>query len=570
MSSNDTIFLSDMSLCEPSDIIKDRGEPGCWWKTDYELASGEKGVMIFAEPNDKAGELILRLNTKGVYKIYIGINHTFQNYQNAHTARLLDMEYGAVFIKLTDDRGFHRVGIEKIDDHVKNKYPPKTLPEKATKEHFNTIYESYWKSARLDGQDLIISAPKEPYDNQYYGQVANISFVRLIPLNEAEIGFQDSLKPTYDTKKLAALWCTGAITGHTSGQPMYHPEDRQWFETEMQPFLNSDFEILCFEAMRGNLCCFKTTTGDVGTLDKSWPDEWLDPLCEFTKLGHEAGMKVFASLRMIGGSRHYNRYPINWARFFWDNPQWAKRDREGNMCGTSSIAFREVRDHWLALMEEALQRGIDGLQLHLNRCSPFVMYEKPVVDDYIKKYGIDPRKTSEDIAWRKHASDYMTVFVKEIRSLLDKKPGRQLSMLVSGYDLFKPGYPGDGVDAEELLSQGLVDYLYLDNDTDLRYIDHFKTLGSEKTKVYFSLMPRTQPAEAYVDLAMKLYDAGADGFAIWDCERRVQRISEWTVLKHLGHKQALLELKRHSKSCYSIHKLSKHKGLNIEYSYKDG
>lgn len=570
MDTRKTILISDMSMCEPSDIIKERGEQGCWWKTDYELKSGEKGVMIFAEPKDKAKELKLKLNQEGIYKIFIGMNYPFQNYQNGHTNRLIEMDYGAVFIKLSDDRGFSRVGIEKLDLHSKNKYPDKTLPEKATKEHFNTIYESYWKTAKLDGQDLIISAPKEPYDNQYYGQVANISFVKLVPVNDEEIIFEESILPSDDTKRLSILWCTGAITGHTSGQPMYHPKNRQWFETEMQPYLSGDFEILCIEAMRGNLCCFKTENGDVGTLDKSWPDDWLDPLKEFTGLGHEAGMKVFAALRMIGGSRHYNRYPINWARFFWDNLQWSKRDRAGSICGTSSIAYKEVRDHWLLLMQEALDRGIDGLQLHLNRCSPFVMYEQPTVDDYIKKYGVDPLKLPEDIIWRRHAAGYMTTFVKEIRVLLDKKPNRQLSLFVSGYDKFQPGSPGNGVDAEELITKGLVDYIYLDNDTDTRYINHLKELGKGKVKIYYSLMPRTQPAESYVELAMKLYEAGADGFAIWDCERRVQRLSEWAVIKHLGHKDSLLELKQKAADYYKINKLSKHKGLNIEYSYKDG
>jgi len=565
-----SILISDMSKCEPSGIIADRGREGCWWKADYELQSGEKGVMLYAEPKDKPGELRLKLDAKGAYRIYVGMNYTFQNYQNGHTDRLLEMDYGAVFLRLSNDRGFTRIGIEKLDARTKDVFKEKTKPEKATKEHFNTIYEAYWKTAELDDQELIISAPKEPYDNQYYGQVANISFLRLVPADEDDMDFEKRLMPSDDTRKLTALWCSGAISGHTSGQTMYHPTTREWFETEVQPYRDGDFDILCIEAMRGNLCCFKTAKGDVGTEDNSWPEEWVDPLKEFTVLGHDAGMKVFAALRMIGGSRPYSRYPINWARFFWDNLLWAKRDREGEVCGSLSIAYKEVRDHWLSLMEEALERGIDGLQLHLNRCSPFVMYEEPAVADYIKKYSADPRTIPEDISWRRHTAGYMTMFVEEIRRLLDKKENRQLALMVEGYDEFLPGTPGSGVDAEELLKRGLVDYIYLESGTDPRYIEHFKKLGGGRVKVYFDLMPRTQPGEAYVDLAKKLYEMGADGFTLWDCERRVQRISEWAVIKHLGKKHMLQEIRERAAGYYNMHRIKKHKGLNAVFSYKDG
>jgi hypothetical protein len=564
------ILISDLSVCEPQSAIADHGSEGCWWKTDYELENGVKGVMLNGEPQDAPVRLSLKLNARGFYKIYIGINYLFQPYKNGHRNRLVELDYGAVSVRLSNDRGFTRVGIEKYLQTEAGRYPEKVLPEKATKEHFNAIYESYWKTADLTGQDLVISAPGEPYNNPYYRQVANISYLRLVPASREDISFEERLLPDRNTKNLVVIWCTGALTGHTSGQTMYHPTDRQWFETEFEHFRKSDVEILCFEAMRGNLCCFRTVEGDVGTYDKSWRPEWLNPLEEFTKLGHEAGIKVFASLRLIGGSRPYNRYPINWARFFWEHPEWAKRDKEGNMCGNSSIAFEGVRKHWLKLLEEALELGIDGIQLHLNRASPFVMYEEPVVKKYMELYGVDPRTETDDKRWKRHTASYMTQFIREIRELLDKKPGRQLSVTVAGYEEFKPGEPGDGVDTDTLASEGLVDYVFLFDKSDARYINYFKNLGKGRVKVYFELMPRTQPGEQYVSLAESLYEKGADGFTLWDCERRVQRASEWAVAKHLGHKSELSELKERAKDYYRMSRIKLHKGLNVKFSYKDG
>lgn len=565
------IIISDMGACSPASAISDGWGEGVWHRVPYELENGTKGVMLFAEPEDHAPELTLKLNVTGTYKIHVGMNYGFSVYQNAHTNRLVEWDYGAIFLKLTNDIGFTRIGSEKYDQHAVGKFREKFLPEKHGKHSFNTIYETYWKTADLTGQDLILQPPGEPYDNKYYSQLANISYIRLIPAYEEDIAFEQSLVPASETRNMAALWCTGALTGHTAGQTMYHPTDRQWFENEFEPFRNSDFGIFCFEAMRGNLCCFKTTTGDVGTLDKCWPEEWLDPLAEFTRLAHKEGMKMFASLRMMGGSRHYSRYPINWASFFWDHLEWAKCDKDGNPCGNSSIAFKGVRDHWCKLISEALDRGIDGIQLHFNRSHPYVLYEEPVVQDFIAEYGVDPRTLQEDDPrWVKHCAGYTTQFLREIRAILDEKPGRELSVLVSGFEKFEPGVPHEECDIEAWLDEGLVNYLFADHETDPSYINYWKTYSGNSVKVYYSLMPRSMPGEDYVNRAEELYELGADGFCVWDCERRVSRISEWSVVKHLGHKQKLRILKEKAPAYFKANKIKFHKGLNVKYSYKDG
>lgn len=565
------ILISDMGTCLPASSISDDWGEGLWHRVPYELVDGTEGVMLFAEPEDHASEIVLKPNATGRYKIFVGMNYGFCVYQNGHTNRLVEWDYGALFLKLSSDKGFTRVACEKYDQHAVGKYRVKFQPEKSGKKSFNTIYETYWKTAELTGEDLVFCPPGEPYDNKYYGQLANISYVRLVPAEEEDLQLEETLKPTAETKNMAALWCTGALSGHTSGQTMYHPTDKAWFENEFEPFRNSDFGIFCFEAMRGNLCLFKTKTGDVGTKDKSWPEEWLDPLEEFTKLAHAEGMKAFAGLRMMGGSRHYSRYPINWARFFWDHQEWAKRDKEGRPCGNSSLAFKEVREHWCTLISEALDYGLDGIQLHLNRSHPFVMYEEPVVQDFIKASGIDPRTLSEeDPRWMKHCASYTTQFLREIRAILDQKPGRELSVLVTGYEDFEPGTVCEECDIEAWLDEGLINYLFADHHVNPSYIKYWKEYSKNTVPVYYSIMPRTMPGEDYAARAEELYDLGADGLCVWDCERRVQRISEWNVVKHLGHKKHLRLIKEAAPSYFKLNPLKTHKGLNVKYSYRDG
>jgi len=78
-------------------------------------------------------------------------------------------------------------------------------------------------------------------------------------------------------------------------------------KNEFEPYANSDIKLLIFEAMRGNYCLFKTSLGDMGTEDNLWRDEWVEPLAEFTRLAHSDGMKIFASMRMIGPQFPTNR-----------------------------------------------------------------------------------------------------------------------------------------------------------------------------------------------------------------------------------------------------------------------
>lgn len=570
------ILISDMTTCIDNSAISDGWGFGLWHKVPYETEDGVSGVMLFAEPGDKAAPLTYKLNASGKYKIYVGMNYGFSIYQNAHTNRLTEWDYGAAFLKLSDDRGFQRIGAEKYDvnmqgGEVVSKYRVKFLGEKKGKASFSTIYDAYWKTADLTGQDIIVAPQLEPYDNKYYGQLSNISYIRLVPVTDEDEALEKEIAPTDDTKTMAALWCTGALTGHTSGQAMYHPTSKEWFEMEFEPFRNSDFGIFSFEAMRGGLCEFKTKIGDVGSDDGKWDETWLDPLEEFTKLAKEAGMKTFASIRMIGSSRPYSRYPINRAKYYWDRIEFAKKSKDGGLCGNLSLAYPEVRKFWIDLASEALAYGIDGIQLHFNRCSPFVMYEEPVLETFKAKYGVDMKELSiEDDRVIRHTSEYVTQYLRELRAELDKKPGRMLSVMVKDFDEFDPSKIYNQCDVETWIKEGLVDIIYMDHGNDIRYINYWKGLAKGRVKILQSIMPRTQPGESYAQRAQEFFDAGADGIMVWDCERRVQRISEWNVLKHLGSKQKAELLEKVAPSYFSSKKLKTHNGLDVKFSYTDG
>src|SRR5437870_2777181 len=95
-------------------------------------------------------------------------------------------------------------------------------------------------------------------------------------------------------------------------------------------------------------------------------------------------MKIFAALRMIGPAYPTNHSLIAAARHYWRHPEWTKRDRDGIPVSNLSLAYPGVRQYWLSLLRETLDYGIDGLQLQLNRCFPFVLYEEQPVRPFSK------------------------------------------------------------------------------------------------------------------------------------------------------------------------------------------
>ena len=572
--SGEIVMISDLSTAQPRSALADRPKEGCWYAMDYELADGTKGVMLTSDPHLGAAEVEIPLGLAGKYKIYVGVNYFMQCYEAGRAPT--PKGYGSLWIKLTGDRGFSRIGAEKYDLSEQGRYELKILGELYkngdNKESYNTVYEAYWKTADLTGQSLKLCPPKPPYNSEFYRDLANLTFIRLEPVVEKDIELAVDLEPRIGTKKMAVIWCSGALTGHTRGHAMYHPLSGQWFEDEFGAYRNSDFGMFCMEAIRGNLCMFPTEYGDVGTENGCWGDGWVDPLAEFTHLSHENGMKMFVSMRMIGGGRPNAFQPINWARFFWKHPHWAKRDKEGNLCSNVSLAFEGVRNHWLALLREALDYGIDGIVLLFNRSAPFVMYEEPALASFKEEHGIDPREIPEDDErWQRHVAGYVTQFVREIRGLLDEKSGRELAVICfKGVRDFAPGTVEKGSDPDTWIGEGLVDYMFLDSDASPRYIRHWKELGGGRVKVYPSLMPRRQPGGEYAKQAASFYENGADGFCVWDCERRIQRASEWAVVRHLGHRKSLKDLEVAAAGYYRFNRLKSLRGLNVLYSYSDG
>jgi hypothetical protein len=314
----------------------------------------------------------------------------------------------------------------------------------------------------------------------------------------------------------------------------------------------------------------------VGGPDNRWRDEWVDPLAAFTQLAHENDLRIFAAMRMIGAAYPATREPLGWASFYWAHPEWTKRDREGAPTGNLSLAFPEVRQYWLSLLREVLDYGVDGVTVYFHRFHPFVLYEPPVVEAFQARYGEDPRRLPRgDARWIRHCAGYPTQFLREVRSLVGQYPGRQVGVSFYGGPSQYERDQADWhpikytCDVETWIREGLVDYLFPTQYPWPSLVQEWSALGQGKVHVWPMLMPHTQPGEEFARLAQVYYQAGADGVALWDAERRAPRVSEWAVQRRLGHRELLDRLAAEAPTYWRRVPIKYLNGLATRYSFNN-
>ena len=564
------IMVSDMSACQPAEALAWTNSPGRWRLVDYETEDGLKGVMLFGSPELGTSEVTLPLNLSGPHEIYLGINYSRPTYGD-NVGHSEWSPYGDLEVKLTRDYGYTRVAAEQL-------FGFETGPGRLGKGKYipRTIQETFWKAAELTSQALHLRMPIAPYQQPLWGGLANLSYVRLVPLDAAGAARWQQREPRSDTRNLAYIYCPGQISGHISGRNFYHPTDRDWFRHEVMPAINNDFGIFNVEAIRGHLTIHPSKIADVGTSDGHWPAEWVDPLAVFREITREHSLKLFVAMRMIGGAYPMNfSQPISWARFFWEHPEWAKVARDGTPTTNLSLAYPEVRAYWLSLLREALENyDLDGLTIFLHRFKPFVLYETPVVEAFQAQYGEDPRQLPEDDRrWVDHTAGYTTQFIREVRHLVRERPGCELAVTFYGYpskydnfERFDPIYYTCDVDT--WLREGLVDYLWPVQGFIPELIAHWRSL-SPTVRIWPDLMPRAQPGEAFAQLAKQAYAAGADGFILNDSERRAPHISEWAVEQLLGHREALDMLIGEAPGYYRRRLIKNLMGYATKYSFNN-
>ena len=561
-----------MSHSQPASALSREQKVGLWFLTDYETENGIKGTMMYVDSRQEPPLVTLPLNVKGWHKIYVGINYTRSAIGDAihHTPWSM---WGGLRIRLTADGSYTRLAQENPWRKAIGYYDEKMIGEK---DAWESIYEVYWKRADLTGQSIVFATPPNgPYAEE---AITNVSWIRLVPMTDLEIRQRQKDRPTEETKKLAGCYSLGQLTGHTGATPMYHPTEPTFVTEMIEPFRDSDFKLLLWECNRGDICAYHTKIGRVGWIGEEWNPEWIDPLKVAVDYAHNCGMDLYISQRMVGSSYPYKQSPMQQNEYYYRNRQYAIRDEEGRAASTLSLAYPNIREHWIALLQEAVGYGADGVHLVLNRSYPFVLYEEPVSDSFHEKHGVDPKSLPyEDERWLRHRASYVTQFLREIRKMLDEEERRMGKSLGIAVTFHRKPYPlYYACDVERWAKEGIVNYLMphflhlAKDDCPGIVAEYKKMLKGTNAQLWPDIYPRTIPGEVYPAKLKAMYDAGADGFSFWSVELRTQRPSEWAVIRRLGHYSELGRYEREAQTYWKKVPLRELGGVSTHYSHTDG
>lgn len=520
-------LIADFEHCQPSSGLSSQRKKGSWRLIPFE-AKGIQGHMLSATPNTAPPTLRYSLNRTGWHAVYLGI----YNSELAEARFLLRL-------KLSQERHFTKIGSEADPDS-------------------HHLQEIFWKNVDLTGQDLLIAT--QPQGLAYYAQLA---FLRLVPLTEAQVeDYRDSL-PRPETRLLVAQ-----NDGHGPFYG-YAPKTVSDLEEQLEMFRDTDFRALYWATGSHGpglvhfpsrvSASFGQHLDDYGRQGdrlyaeslKNFLKQEIDPLRVVIDYVHSLGMEIHVTQRLTMAIWP----PLDdlTVPFFSQHPEWACRDRQGNPIIRMSLAYPEVRQWFLDQYAELAGYGIEGIGVQFNRRPPMVLFEDPVVRDFkVQHGGLDPRDLSEsDLRLLKHWAAYITRFFRELRQSLDRfqRPdGGRLSITVNVLGNERKCRAG-GLDPETWVREELVDNLIPYHSsgenpwTPAVDVDYFSSITrGSRCRFIYDVMPRYIPGSAYAVQALKAYQGGAHGLAFWDTNSRDLRRTEWDTIRQLGHRDRLPRL----------------------------
>ena len=217
------------------------------------------------------------------------------------------------------------------------------------------------------------------------------------------------------------------------------------------------------------------------------------------------------------------------------------------------------------LNESFAVSGANGVDLTFMRGSPCVLYESPVLGAFKKKTGLNARKLKiNDQRFLKFKAEYVTGFIKETRTLLDKISGagkrKEISVSVYGDRLSNLM---NGLDVETWADQKLVDSIVVwPQSADLQYIcwkpaqckkegylaqanyRFFHQLCSRNKIPFYMciLVVVAQNDGELISLVQDAYRNGVDGLYFWDAPSGMNTRNTNEILRRMGDKDWVMSL----------------------------
>ena len=546
--------LTDMTQGAPASAFSQQLRSGHWKVISYAMrdtppgtaptgsGTGYSGKMIWAGPDTKAPKITLSLQQEGWYAIFVGV------YTGC-----------SAWVKLNTDVA-------------------PVMRSNGIRDYYANSQELFFKAAKLDRNSrLEISQQIEGYT-----QASGVTHVKLVPLTSEEIE-RVTMERSDPSHRTMAFSCDGfSFIYHRS------PRTAEDLLAELEPFRYTDFgTLLLHSTWGGDKVAYPSEIGHMpgvgfDAFTEIGHRHFVDAVSELARKGinpiktlidgaHGMGIKVHVGLRPAGWS-FLEPYADFWQTpFFNDHPQWRCVDADGTPVARMSWAVPEVRRHAIALLQEQVGLGGDGVHLVFNRGFPVVLYEAPFCKLFHEKFGFDPKTIDESdpriIGMR---SDIIVSFFKELRQMLDgeeavRQHGERLlvSASVLGTNEDNIQY---GLDIRRLVDEGLLDEIYIypydfgatkKGGFDLGF---FREVCGPKRIPFHPALATHWAIDQQIAQGLSFVEEGASGIYIWDAWD--QETDRWhSIYSRFGHfdeirlRQGKLDFSKPPRTMYYFHKL---------------
>lgn len=546
----ESVYLMDLGACLPADVISDEPTLGRWTAVAYSTAIG-CGRMLFAGPGTAAPPVRLSLPVAGWHHLFVA---TYRSPQQPETCLL---------VKLASDPAYTRAATEGFR-------PEKDLVSPAMLPLPTDLTEAYWKTACLaPGEEVVFHRPGAGSMSE---AVANVAYLRMVPLSAAEEAHASAERGRRDTRRLIAnydggqhlMWAYGSL-----------PE----MQDEFQALAGSDFGIVLWGTAYSLATFYPSRvasevrwafgmpgvarTGAEAKAHRRCHD--FDPLAAAVTCARGAGVAIYPQVRMEGEQWPPNHQEYGGPGAFQRlHPEWRCLTTAGEKTRHLSQAFPEVRAQYVALFREWVEAyDADGVCIVFCRSWPYVLCETPVRESFRQLHGIemtaldrfDPRVLS-------HQASFLTTLLRQTRAMLDEVGQRRGQYLGTCYVVPASGYVPSGcpdlgpfttpwsraMDVPAWVNEGLVDHLVVHieqvgtadgSDSQSLLAPYVELARGTGTRVYADLYPRRQSADSMRLRALACYQAGVDGLCFWDSHDRATRLSGWAMHRLLGHREEL-------------------------------
>ena len=542
-------YVTDLDRSEPASAICSAPELRRWRAMTYRTDS-LSGTMLAAGLETAAPTVRIPLDARGLHAISIGTVPI----RTPAEGLMLGMP-----LKLSGDDTFSLLTMEAY----------------RRPDHGVDVVEFYWKTADLTDQQLDIGqvsvrVGEGDGPGSFACAAARVAYVKLVPLTAAEISDWRADQARADTRRLF---------GHNDAHFAQYqfglttPDD---VRREIEPYQESDFSRMYWEAGGGDLLAYFSAIGRRHTLDgledygrrgdrmhaESWRvfhEAGVDPFDVALAQTHAVGMEFHAGYRVAGFHYpppldHHNHGDT----YFKRHPEFYGEDRAGNRTPRISYSYPEVCAFVVSLLREMAERPIDGVCLLYNRRPPLVEYEPPLVDGFKRAFGRDPRTLPEDDPdWLAYRAGTLTQFMRDVRAAMDEASGDRsrriaVSAIVAASELENLM---QGIDLATWVREGLVDTLIpysarpnfrpFFNEpggmvwTDATQLSFLReTVAGSSCLVAPNVMPRVMSPEDYRRQAATIYGAGVDHLFFWDSAGggcRADFGHAWNAVRRLGH-----------------------------------